>query len=60
MRTAPLWGMRYRHLLLHDGRTADLNVAITAHDGQGRESAEAYMAMDPEERTALRKYCASL
>ncbi len=30
-RTAPLWGLSQRFYLLHDGRTADLKVAIAAH-----------------------------
>ena len=30
-RTAPLWGLGQRFYLLHDGRTADLKVAIAAH-----------------------------
>ena len=30
-RTAPLWGLGQRIFFLHDGRTADLLVAIRAH-----------------------------
>jgi CxxC motif-containing protein (DUF1111 family) len=30
-RTAPLWGLGQRVYFLHDGRTADLITAITAH-----------------------------
>ena len=30
-RTAPLWGIGQRYYFLHDGRTADLKAAITAH-----------------------------
>ena len=33
MRTAPLWGLRSRNLLLHDGRTSDRGAAIAAHNG---------------------------
>jgi CxxC motif-containing protein (DUF1111 family) len=32
-RTAPLWGIGQRLFLLHDGRTADLLVAIQEHAG---------------------------
>ena len=37
-RTAPLWGLGQRLFLLHDGRTADLRVAIRAHHGWGSEA----------------------
>lgn len=36
MRTAPLWGVSQRALLLHDGRATTLEDAIRAHDGQAR------------------------
>ena len=36
MRTAPLWGLRSRNMMLHDGRTTDSRRRILAHDGQGR------------------------
>ena len=39
MRTAPLWGLRFRTLFLHDGRTSSLSTAITQHDGQGSTAA---------------------
>ena len=34
-RTAPLWGLGQRLFFLHDGRTADLRVAILAHQSKG-------------------------
>ncbi len=37
-RTAPLWGLGQRIFFLHDGRTADLYVAIQAHASQGSEA----------------------
>jgi CxxC motif-containing protein (DUF1111 family) len=39
-RTAPLWGIGQRVFFLHDGRTADLLVAIQEHgsDGEGRRT----------------------
>jgi CxxC motif-containing protein (DUF1111 family) len=37
-RTAPLWGLRDRLFFLHDGRTADLQEAIRAHDSAGSEA----------------------
>jgi CxxC motif-containing protein (DUF1111 family) len=41
-RTAPLWGLGQRLFFLHDGRTADLKVAIQEHrGGSGPKSSEA-------------------
>jgi CxxC motif-containing protein (DUF1111 family) len=37
-RTAPLWGLGQRLYFLHDGRTADLVVAIRQHMSQGSEA----------------------
>ena len=40
-RTAPLWGLGQRLFFLHDGRTADLVAAITAHAGPGSDCVSA-------------------
>jgi CxxC motif-containing protein (DUF1111 family) len=37
-RTAPLWGAGQRLFFLHDGRTADIGVAIRQHASQGSEA----------------------
>jgi CxxC motif-containing protein (DUF1111 family) len=37
-RTAPLWGLGQRIFFLHDGRTADLKVAIREHMSDGSEA----------------------
>jgi len=42
MRTAPLWGNRFRKSFLHDGRCADVRCAIRAHDGQGANEKRAF------------------
>jgi CxxC motif-containing protein (DUF1111 family) len=42
MRTAPLWGLRFRTLFPHDGRTSSLTTAITQHAGQGAAAASAF------------------
>jgi len=42
MRTAPLWGLRSRNRLLHDGRTTDRGAAILAHAGQGATASAAF------------------
>jgi len=37
-RTSPLWGLGQRVFFLHDGRTADLKVAIREHLSEGSEA----------------------
>jgi len=37
-RTAPLWGVGQRLFFMHDGRTADLMQAVSAHAGLGSEA----------------------
>jgi CxxC motif-containing protein (DUF1111 family) len=37
-RSAPLWGVGQRLFFLHDGRTADIGVAITQHASSGSEA----------------------
>jgi hypothetical protein len=45
MRTAPLWGIRARSRFLHDGRAESIADAITLHDGQGADAAEAFQRL---------------
>jgi CxxC motif-containing protein (DUF1111 family) len=64
MRTAPLWGLRSRNLLLHDGRTSDRGAAIQAHDGgtdgQGTAAARAYNALSTSQKSDLLSFLATL
>jgi CxxC motif-containing protein (DUF1111 family) len=64
MRTAPLWGLRSRNLLLHDGRTTDRGAAITAHNGgangQGTAAAAAYTALTSAQKSDLLAFLATL
>ena len=53
MRTAPLWGIRYRTHLLHDGRTTDIAEAIRAHDGQGNAAKVAFERMSRRDQRTL-------
>jgi CxxC motif-containing protein (DUF1111 family) len=60
MRTAPLWGIRFRNHLLHDGRTPDVATAIAAHDGQGLTSARAFGALNANDKHNLVQFVRSL
>jgi CxxC motif-containing protein (DUF1111 family) len=60
MRTAPLWGLRFRNLLLHDGRTSNRASAIQAHDGQGAAARNAFNAATAAQRNDLLLFLSSL
>jgi CxxC motif-containing protein (DUF1111 family) len=64
MRTAPLWGLRFRNLLMHDGRTSDRGAAISAHNGgangQGTAAANAFNALSSSQKTDLINFLATL
>jgi CxxC motif-containing protein (DUF1111 family) len=57
MRTAPLWGLRSRNKLLHDGRTTDRATAILAHNGgansQATPAAQAFQALTTAQKADL-------
>jgi CxxC motif-containing protein (DUF1111 family) len=60
MRTAPLWGIRFRNHLLHDGRTSDIATAIRAHDGQGLTAAQAFGRLNATDQHNLIQFVRSL
>ncbi|TMQ21549.1 MAG: hypothetical protein E6J90_13915 [Deltaproteobacteria bacterium] len=60
MRTAPLWGIRFRNILLHDGRAADVPSAIRAHDGQGKAAATAFAALSATDQHNVVQFVRSL
>jgi CxxC motif-containing protein (DUF1111 family) len=60
MRTAPLWGIRGHHFLLHDGRSADTATAIRAHDGQGAAARNAFNALTAAQQSDLVAFVRSL
>jgi CxxC motif-containing protein (DUF1111 family) len=60
MRTAPLWGIRFRNRLLHDGRCGDVACAIRAHDGQGAAARNAFNALSSANQHNLVQFVRSL
>jgi len=62
MRTAPLWGIRLLmpKNLLHDGRAKSLEAAITAHDGQGAASRNAFNALTGTQRAQVVEFLETL
>ncbi len=53
MRTAPLWGLRARTALLHDGRAKSVTEAITQHDGTAAASRRRFEALSAQEQRQL-------
>jgi CxxC motif-containing protein (DUF1111 family) len=59
-RTAPLWGLRYRSWLMHDGKAINYNQAIMRHAGEATKVRERYETLTPEEQRKLRTFLDSL
>lgn len=60
MRTAPLWGIRFRNHLLHDGRASDIPTAIRAHDGQAAAARDAFNRLNAADQHNLVQFVRSL
>jgi len=60
MRTAPLWGLRFRNHLLHDGRATDVPTAIRAHAGQGAAARDAFNRLNTTDQHNLVQFVRSL
>lgn len=71
VRTAPLWGLRTRDRLMHDGGSSSppsnsgaqsftLNEAILRHAGQATASRNAFQALTPVQKAQLFKFLKSL
>jgi CxxC motif-containing protein (DUF1111 family) len=71
VRTPPLWGLRTRDRLMHDGGSSSppsnsgaqsftLNEAILRHAGQASTSKSAYQALTPLQKAQLLRFLKSL
>ena len=60
VRTPPLWGLRTRNLLLHDGKSKTISDAIRRHDGQAEKAYSAYKSLSPKETDQLLTFLESL
>jgi CxxC motif-containing protein (DUF1111 family) len=60
MRTAPLWGLRFRSRFLHDARATTHPAAIEAHDGAAKEAAQAFGRLTADDRQKLLDFLGSL
>ncbi len=60
MRTAPLWGLRTRNRLMHDGLSFTREEAILRHAGQAANVTRRYQLSSPAEKAALLAFLNSL
>ncbi|MGH8136395.1 MAG: di-heme oxidoredictase family protein [Steroidobacteraceae bacterium] len=60
MRTAPLWGLRLRTRLMHDGASVTPADAIARHGKEGEQAARNFAAMGSKDREALLTFLDSL
>ena len=59
-RTTPLWGLRDRPRLLHDGRARSIEAAILAHGGEAEAAAQRFRGLSAAERSALLEFLKTL
>jgi CxxC motif-containing protein (DUF1111 family) len=60
MRTAPLWGLRTRNRLMHDGLSMTKRDAIQRHAGQAADVKQQYNALSDAEKSQLLAFLNSL
>jgi len=60
LRTTPLWGLRTRGRLLHDGSASDLTTAIRRHDGEAEFAQRRFLNLDREDVRSLMAFLNSL
>ena len=60
IRTAPLWGVRLRSRLMHDGEALTLRDAILRHAGEAAEVTRRFGKLKPKDQEALLQFLRSL
>ena len=60
IRTAPLWGVRTRSRLMHDGASLTLHDAIGRHSGEAKDAAKKFKCLKPADREAVLTFLQSL
>ena len=60
LRTAPLWGVRLRSRLMHDGEAVTLRDAILRHAGEAAEVTRRFGKLKPQDQEALLQFLRSL
>jgi CxxC motif-containing protein (DUF1111 family) len=60
IRTAPLWGLRMRPRLMHDGASLTLRDAIQRHAGEGLDATRSFDRLSNQDQAALLEFLRSL
>lgn len=60
MRTAPLWGVRLRSRLMHDGASLTFRDAILRHEGEAAQVTQQFAKLKPKDQEALFDFLRSL
>jgi CxxC motif-containing protein (DUF1111 family) len=60
LRTAPLWGLRLRSRLMHDGASVEVGDAIRRHQKEAEEVTERFSKLKPADQKALTAFLQSL
>jgi CxxC motif-containing protein (DUF1111 family) len=60
LRTAPLWGVRFRNRLMHDGQSTTLRDAILRHREEAHESAHRFDRLSATDQKAILEFLSSL
>jgi CxxC motif-containing protein (DUF1111 family) len=60
IRTAPLWGVRFRHRLMHDGASGTLRDAILRHSGEAGEVTHRFQKLSRSDQEAILEFLSSL
>jgi CxxC motif-containing protein (DUF1111 family) len=59
-RTAPLWGLRFRQGLMHDGDSPGTDAAVKRHGGEASTVRRQYEQLTPTEKQQLQQFLSSL
>jgi CxxC motif-containing protein (DUF1111 family) len=60
LRTPPLWGLRTRSRLMHDGLSLTRHDAVLRHDREARPVVQSYLRLQPQQRDQLMTFLSSL
>jgi CxxC motif-containing protein (DUF1111 family) len=60
VRTPPLWGVRLRSRLMHDGASLTLRDAIVRHQGEAARVTQQFLRLKPKDQQALLDFLRSL
>lgn len=60
IRTAPLWGVRFRNRLMHDGQSFTLRDAILRHLGEANHATERFKKLKRDDQEAIIEFLKSL